>query len=350
MNLESINLKKLTDSELIASADRSIKQEREATTLVIHHFREIERRRLFSAHKFGSLFEMAVRHFGYTEDQANARISAMRLLKELPELEEKIAAGSLTLTHLNLARTHFRNEKKHGQREATRDEMLDLVLQLENTSKREAQVLLQTASSRPIDVPHDEIKPLGEDKIVLKFAAAAQLEAQVKVLKGLLAHKHPELSLGELFQKLCELGLQEWSPAKEPKRKRKSSRAAQNLMVAFAPGPERGAAGQVAASDNEAAQEERTGAGWPSGAGAREDGSRTHDEFSQAAIHRHIWKRDQSKCTNCKSTFAPEKDHRIPKAKGGDDSTENLRLLCKSCNQRAAIEAFGLELMDQYLN
>ncbi|HEX4922927.1 MAG TPA: HNH endonuclease signature motif containing protein [Bdellovibrionales bacterium] len=326
MNLESINLKKLTDDELIASADRSIQRERQATTLVLHHFREIERRRLFSAHKFGSLFEMAVKHFGYTEDQANARISAMRLLKELPELEEKIAAGSLTLTHLNMARTHFRNEKKHGHKTATRDEMLDLVLQLENTTKREAQVLLQTASSRPIELPHDEIKPLGADKIVLKFAADSAVEVQVNALKGLLAHKHPELSLGELFQKLCELGLQEWSPAKEPSRKRKS------------PGPERGASGQN-----------------PSAGAANSVHRRFGDKHeivhvSQAEIYRHVWRRDQFKCTNCGSMYAPEKDHRMPIAKGGDDSTENLRVLCKSCNQRAAIEAFGIELMNRYLN
>ncbi|HEX4923483.1 MAG TPA: HNH endonuclease signature motif containing protein, partial [Bdellovibrionales bacterium] len=70
---------------------------------------------------------------------------------------------------------------------------------------------------------------------------------------------------------------------------------------------------------------------------------------SQAEIHRHVWRRDRLKCTNCGSTFATEIDHRIPKAKGGTNSAENLRVLCKACNQRAAIEVFGHELMDKFL-
>ena len=36
-------------------------------------------------------------------------------------------------------------------------------------------------------------------------------------------------------------------------------------------------------------------------------------------------------------------DHRHPKGLGGSDHLENLRLLCRSCNQRAAIEIFGVE-------
>ena len=137
-----MNLRHLSDEQLIESTNRSVETERQATTKVLHHFREIERRRLFSAYKYASLFEMAMKHYGYTEDQANLRISAMRLLKELPELEEKVNSGALTLTHLSMARTHFRNERKLAAREVKRDEMLELVQKMENTSKRESQVFI----------------------------------------------------------------------------------------------------------------------------------------------------------------------------------------------------------------
>ena len=33
-----------------------------------------------------------------------------------------------------------------------------------------------------------------------------------------------------------------------------------------------------------------------------------------------------------------------------NNSEENLRLLCRSCNQRAAIEKLGMNKMNQYLN
>src|SRR5260221_140198 len=130
-----MNLKHLNDIELLNCTDRAVDGERAAITIVLHHFKEIERRRLYSAHKYSSLFQMAMDRYGYTEDQANYRISAMRLLKELPELEEKIASGALSLTHLNMARTHFRNEKKQTSKEPSREEKLEVLRQMENTSK-----------------------------------------------------------------------------------------------------------------------------------------------------------------------------------------------------------------------
>ena len=66
--------------------------------------------------------------------------------------------------------------------------------------------------------------------------------------------------------------------------------------------------------------------------------------------HREIFERDQYKCTNCSSTHSLEVDHIKPRALGGTDDPENLRLLCKSCNQRAAIKALGNRRMNTFLN
>ena len=65
-----MNLKSLTDKELLDSADYAVRTETEATTKVLHHFREIERRRLYAAEEFKSLYEMAMKKYNYSEDQA----------------------------------------------------------------------------------------------------------------------------------------------------------------------------------------------------------------------------------------------------------------------------------------
>jgi len=70
---------------------------------------------------------------------------------------------------------------------------------------------------------------------------------------------------------------------------------------------------------------------------------------SLAETIRKVWRRDQCKCVWCGSTHALEIDHILPQAVGGESSFENMRLLCRSCNQRAAIQFFGQNKMNRYL-
>lgn len=70
-----------------------------------------------------------------------------------------------------------------------------------------------------------------------------------------------------------------------------------------------------------------------------------------------LWIRDQGQCTfvqsnthaRCPQKTHLEVDHIQPRALGGDSSLENLRLLCKAHNQRAAIRVFGLRKMEKYI-
>lgn len=84
-----MNLKSLSDSDLLAKTDQLVQQERELLSKVLFHLREIERRRLFSDLGFKSLFDYAVRRLACSEDHAYRRINAMQLIKELPSVEEK---------------------------------------------------------------------------------------------------------------------------------------------------------------------------------------------------------------------------------------------------------------------
>ncbi|USN48929.1 MAG: HNH endonuclease [Pseudobdellovibrionaceae bacterium] len=63
-----------------------------------------------------------------------------------------------------------------------------------------------------------------------------------------------------------------------------------------------------------------------------------------------VIKNAQHQCENCGSKYSLQIDHRVSVALGGSNHIENLRLLCRSCNQRAAIEQLGLKMMDKYIN
>ncbi|MGL1710492.1 HNH endonuclease, partial [Vibrio parahaemolyticus] len=55
-------------------------------------------------------------------------------------------------------------------------------------------------------------------------------------------------------------------------------------------------------------------------------------------------------CQKCQSTHALQIDHCFPWALGGRTEFKNLRLVCRNCNQRYAVEQFGTQKIDRYLN
>jgi hypothetical protein len=292
MNLKGVfkmDLKKLSDQALLNQTDQLATQSREVLIALLHHLREIERRRLFSALKFQSLFDYVVKRLKFSESEANRRISAMRVIREVPEVEEKLSSGMLTLSSLVLARTLFGKEKKAG-RPMDKDAKAQVLRKLENKSTREAQKFLSTINPEmkmTKEITFDNIEDEG-------------LRAKLIQVKGRFAHSNPGMTLVELLHKLCD---------QELDKKFKSP-----------------AQGQIAPSAQKVAV-----------------------PLSQAKINREVWRRDQARCTECGSTHALKRDHIQPKASGGGNEYENQRILCRNCNQRAAIEYYGLGKMGSYL-
>lgn len=274
------------------------KQERELLTVVLHHLREVERRRLFSPLKYSSLFAYAVGELKYSEDQAARRIAAMRLMRDVPEIEEKISSGALTLSNLCLAQTLFTKECQAG-RQVTIEGKTEVLGQLENVSARQAKRIVA------------EINPEMKQTRRLDFDSVDDEALRAKLLrvKGLFAHIDPNMSLEDVLHRLCDA---------EIGKKSQTAASASKSVVA------------------------ETVSGLKSPATSR--------EVSKAEVHRQVWRRDEGRRTKCSSTHAVQVDHIVPRAAGGLDTFDNLRLLCRSCNQRAAIVYFGLGKMDKFIN
>lgn len=306
-------LNKLTDHALVAKTDSLVQEERAILTNLLHHFREIERRRLYSDFGYKSLYDMLTKKFGYSEDQAYRRIAAMRLLKEIPEIETQINEGLLNLTHLGLAQNLFRQEKKIHQIEISREEKLQVLTAFANKTTREAEKIAFSFSSRPEELKEDRIQSISESKIELRFLASADLQRKIETLKGWRAHRDPKMSLGELFEQLCDLALLEWAPGKSAAPRKHGVTRSTSRTIA-----------RVKVSRDQ--------------------------KPSAAAIRRSIFSQAENKCEKCGSEYALEIDHIQPRAFGGESTTQNLRLLCRSCNQRAAIVNLGQKKMDRYLS
>ena len=71
-----------------------------------------------------------------------------------------------------------------------------------------------------------------------------------------------------------------------------------------------------------------------------------------AKVKKAVWLRDGGRCTfesdaghRCEARSFLEYDHIEPFARGGETTAGNLRLRCRTHNQYAADQAFGMEFM-----
>ncbi|OFZ55188.1 MAG: hypothetical protein A2428_11620 [Bdellovibrionales bacterium RIFOXYC1_FULL_54_43] len=106
-------LRSLSDSELLSQTQLLVARERKLTAELLWHLREVEHRRLYAEEGFSSLFDYVTRGLGYAEGSADRRISAMRLLKELPGIEPALKSGELSLSNASALQHFFKSEQKN---------------------------------------------------------------------------------------------------------------------------------------------------------------------------------------------------------------------------------------------
>jgi 5-methylcytosine-specific restriction endonuclease McrA len=371
-------LKNINDQVLIQQTTGLVRQERELLTQVLEHLCEIDRRRLFSSLGYKSLFEFATKHLGYSEEAAYRRIQAMRLVQQLPEIEEKLEQGEVQLTHLSMAQKFFRKEAEAQNQPVSKEVKLELINKLVGTSVREAEKILIQQSSCPQELKPERIKVVTAEHVEVRLNLSQETLDQIEVLKGWLAHKRPNISVSQLFAELCQLGLKEWNPAREPKRTRtakfelaeseqvKATQlptvqsamiASQLSSMAAVPIVEPKQKNQMTLTNPttrspqsaQLPQTIQTNQTRRPVSVAQRKIDRSNPRLIPAQMRRLVFQRAGNKCESCSSYYALEIDHTKPVALIGTSELKNLRLLCRSCNQRAAIQVLGVEKIEKHV-
>lgn len=272
-----MNLKHLTDRQLLLDTKTIAQEDRKITAKLLHHLKEVETRKLYSEAGYTSLFNYVVQELGYSDGSAARRINSARLLKDLPELEKKIKDGSLTLSNLSKAADKFRHERITNKE--IKKEILSVI---ENSSSRECDRTL-------LEIRTHASLPLQEERLFhfINVSVSEETYAKLDLIKELLASKR--LTKDEMFRKIFELAIQK---IEEKRFKTKSTR----------------------------------------------ETTSKNPRYITANMKKAVFLRDKS-CRKCGSMSALEYDHIKPYALGGKTEIPNLRLLCRSCNQRQRITA-----------
>jgi hypothetical protein len=308
------NLKDLSSQELLTNTKHLVAREREVTTQVLWHLREIECRRLFAQLGFSSLFEYAVKELGYSEASAARRIQAMRLLRDLPEVEEALIEGKLTLSHLSSAQSFFQHEKKQEGRIYSAEEKLELVQSLQGTSQRQTEKILIALSPESLPARHEKIRPLSETHSEFKTVIPDELLKKLERVKELAAHRLKTGSWAEVLDLMADQAIKVLDPAFR-------------RIASPAPELKNGARKQASSS-----------------------------RYIPKALKRSVFERAEGQCEfmderserRCSCRSFLQVDHIVPLALGGTTSSGNLRILCQAHNQWAALQSFGRAKMQRH--
>ena len=303
-----MNLKYLSNIDLLSLAKEKSKDDRAASLVAINVIREVEDRRLHLELGYGSLFEYVLTELGYDESAANRRITAARLTRQIPAIEDKIAQGKLTLSNLVQAQVFFNREAKLKNQKVTLEEKREILELIENKSKREAEKVLLKKSPEQVTLK-ESTRQITEHQSEMRLIIDEEFKADLEKLRSLLSHKNPFPSNLELLKEMAKIALKELDPTMKTK-KRKSP----------PPAPE-----------------------------AR--------RYTPISIKKSVWEKSQSQCTyvdpktkrQCNSTYKLEIHHKIPFAMGGPTTKENLTLLCHKHNIFEAIKAYGITKMEPYI-
>ncbi|HXH30269.1 MAG TPA: HNH endonuclease [Bacteriovoracaceae bacterium] len=187
-----MKLSQLTDQNLHTSTLSLANKEREILTQLLWHLREIDKRKLFSDHKSGSLFEYCVKVLKYSEGQASRRVSACRLLRDLPSISLQIEKGTINLTQLNLAKSFFDDQNVKSPTEKEK-----IIFKLEGKTTRESEKILS-------ELKGGETGKLTTTSIIIKEGTYSEL----KSVQRLRSHKCPDLD--SLLMELCKEVRQLW--------------------------------------------------------------------------------------------------------------------------------------------
>lgn len=350
-------LKKLTDEQLHSKLVDAVKEEKRLLTLILHLLREIDARKVFSDFKCSSLFEYATKILHYSEAEAYVRINAMKLMREIPEIENSLQTGELSLTNIAQAQTYFKKEDR--QRLQTKlqsppkifrpeglplqisvsenthvdhtkcnsntftenrsnkmklTEKIEIVNQLKNCSTRQAQrVLLKMSPDRRLY--SESVKVLDPETVELKFPLSNENFEKLVNIKGLLVHEKGVMNYEELIAILCEKTLELL------KNKDRISSVKMKNSVKM----------KKSEGDKTAEPESQ-----------RHFRSVQINKTVTPRMKLSIKNRDQFQCVNCKSSFDLQIDHIHPKGLGGNNHPTNLQTLCRSCNLRRAVKSYGV--------
>lgn len=288
-----MELRNLSDKELLLVTAETAFRERGLTLELMRVLREVDRRQLFIELGYSSLYDFVTRELKISEGATYRRIQAMRLIRDVPEVEDKIATGRLSI--------HLAARVQSVAAKWPVEDKVKLIERVEGKSAREAEREFAKADPKG---PKETTKWLDGENVQIGFSLTRETFKSLQELLSIRTHVDIAKTYKVIFTDLVELGQKQWNPLQ------RNADSASSLHCV-----------------------------------------KEGDEYATISpkLRDAVWKRDGGVCTyvnpengaRCTSTDLLQIDHIHPLALGGKNELSNLRLLCAQHNRRRAAKTYG---------
>lgn len=286
-----MNIQNLSNEELRLTCQRLAREEKVVLAQVVSHIAEVDRRKLYLAWKYASLFEYLTRELGYSESSAYRRMQAARLFREIPDVKDKIESGDLKLNQiLSLDKDIKAQEKASGER-VTIEDKKEIMEELCSKNQRQTEEILDFhfGSAFQEKIRH------RTSSVEMTISLPVDLYDELMRVKELYSHQRPGAGIVDLLKLMVEDVRKKRDPLAEKENVRaqeiEESIPAQSMPQGFCT-----------------------------------------VKSVPLSVRRLVYRRDGGACVICGSRHRVEVDHITPLFAGGSNDPSNLRLLCKAHN------------------
>jgi hypothetical protein len=315
-----MKLTDLSDAQLLESLRTVCAQSRLLLARLLAHLGEVEERRLHLEAAFPSMYEFCCGRLGMSDGEACRRITAARLARRFPKLLDRIERGDINLSTVVLLRDELC--------EANYDELITAVV---GKTKREVQDLLASRHAKTVAVPElfesvgppgatvsqastaptltvAPAEPIAPARHEVKLVMSDELRRKIARAADLMRHRNPSGDLAVIVERAVDLLVAKL----EQERLGKTARPQVTPRRSHRPG------------------------------------------YVPRAVRREVFARDGERCTfcdahgnRCTATTLLELDHVVPRARGGPDTFDNLRVRCRAHFRLHAEKTFGRAHVDR---
>lgn len=273
----------MTSDEVEVQFELKVKEERRVSVELIVLLSQIEQRRIHLERGYSSLFAFLTEKYKFSEGAANRRIAIARVIRDVPEVLDKVQSGDLNFTTVAKAYTFIKKAPAEKKREALKA--------IENQSTVKAEQILHSMFL-DAEVKQERVTVASENGFQLNTFVSNEVMERFKQVRDLYSNTLGNASFVEVADHLFKKELAAQATATAAKRRVNSE-------------------------------------------------NKTITPRTKAIIRRPCVYKDERTGKVCGSTYIPNVDHIHPRALGGTNEESNLRSLCAQHNQLMAEKILG---------